>query len=252
MKSTFRYKSCIVLLLLNLYFSLSGVAVESTNAAGQSDAMLAELKTLDALWQTGQRDAFIAKVQNLKQGIRTGQSGDASLQASSELLEYILEKEAELTNSQSAALTEMKELALYIADNDRKGNGKRAEVLSRYLGLIRNQRISNFEPLQATPNVAPPAGVPGFAGMNPDNIADPKLRSEYKEAIRKNDAIIQTNKKQLLLSDIEVQVSTPIVDYLARTAREPGVAKTAVDEWIQTAALNDIEKKQVRSVPAKD
>ena len=209
-----------------------------------------QLVELEEMWAVGKTDEYCRHAANLAKDIVAGKRDAESVGAAATLLEGLLAKESTVKDSEVGVLAATEGLAFYIAKSDKEitpDRQKLVPLLARYLGHVRNERVPDFRPLHVVANVSPPAGVPGFAGMNPDAISDPVAKSNYLKAIQENRQNNLTNRRQALLERVERRTSRPIMEYMVSTIRNGGVPTALVAEWVNSARLNEKEREEVQN-----
>lgn len=173
-----------------------------------------KLTELDGLWRDGKINEYCVRAAELTTNI-IGARQEAKVNAAVKLLENELSKGLPATAKCYDALMGTQKLAHLIAesaDGSPRERQDRGRLLTNYLARVRSQRIPNFQWLPVTMNVAPPAGVPGtlVTGMDPNLISDPAKRAEYLKAIQANQANNFTNKWQLILRSIDIDLTIAI------------------------------------------
>lgn len=169
-------------------------------------------------------------------------------------LKSLSDKEFGGKGSGIGVLSETVQLALFVGNHDDKVTAMRETndiILGHYLGDVRAARIKDFHYSLVFPNVPPPSGVPGWSGMDPNAISDPVAKSNYLKAIDQNNANELANNRQALLQQINAEVSSLIIKHMIMTIQQGVVARKHVVEWMDSARLDDEERKAVNQAMDK-
>ncbi len=205
---------------------------------------------LEQLWKAGRKNQYYQEAAKMANDILAGSATAKNNEAAVQLLESLLAKAAISSKATVEDLFGMQKVSSYLVSNanlstdDRRAN---APLLCKYLGEIRNEIVPNYQPQRVTENVAPPPGIAGVAGMDPDAIADPVAREKYKEAIRKNREANLMNTRQWVLEGIQRKMSAPIVAYVIEALGTPGTPPALINECIKNARLTDAERKTLEA-----
>jgi hypothetical protein len=199
------------IVIASLLITLAAGRTAACRAADSIPANIdSKLPELNGLWRDGKINDYCVRAAELTTSL-IGARQEASVDAAVKLLQNELSKGLPATIECYDALRGTEKLALLIAAST---NGTalerqdRARLLTNYLARVRSQRIPNFQWLPVTMNVAPPIGAgPSFAGMNPNLISDTAIRAEYLKAIQANRENIFTNKWQVELRTIDIDLT---------------------------------------------
>ncbi len=95
-------------------------------------------------------------------------------------------------------------------------------------------------------NTFPPPGTPNAAaGMNPDAIADPKLRQQYKQAIADASAINQKNRQQDLLRDAREEITIMATGLLAASNKKGWSRNELMEHFAKDEASKGMMSKRL-------
>lgn len=215
-----------------------------------------QLAQLEDLWRAGKKDEYCVQGARLTKDLITAKGDDGSIGASATLLKSLIDKEFAVKGAGVGMLSETYELAVYVANNDKTRGLERQkhdDLLAEYLGHVRHEEIQNYSRLPVFANITPVA-VPGgqgvTSGMDPNGISDPVVRSNYLMAINQNHQNALTNERQSSLRLIEL-TSGPIMQHMSATIGEGDVPSALLTKWLDTAGLNDQERKEVKEVMDK-
>ncbi len=215
-------------------------------------------------WKPGKDGGYFVKAARLADEITKSPPGSDARSSPLSLLSDLLSKKFEMSEITMDDLENPADdfigicdlqaiacLANFLMDNRRIPNQDPAttsQILARYLGRVRSERIRDYKPKPSPLNVAPPTGgnEPMIAGMDPDDIKDPVLRAKYKAAIREaaENSVENMRQTQLLGMD-QLAISEAFISYLVETFRGRRDAAATLDECMKTAKLTDQEKKKV-------
>lgn len=226
---------------------------------------------LGDLWKAGKTNEYYAKAKEFADEIRSHSITNNLNNIVVSMFNNLMVKKADIIDSGNNDLFAMDDLSGYLFSNDKVSIKERrinVLLLCRYLGKIRKEIVPNFKRKPVMDNVSPPPGTPcAVAGMSPEAITNPVLRSQYEASIRENRENSHMNSRQAGLRSIEREISAPIIDYIIKTFRgdvaEMGgkqavimdnIIKTfggddasggLLAECIQAANLTDKEKEEV-------
>ena len=206
-----------------------------------------QIKSLDAIKTA--REYYTEAGKIARNVIRRSTSSDQGMLAAS-LLESLLARSTTMPKTSTDDVFIMHKVASCLVTDTKVPVVNRlatAHLLSRYLGEVRREIIPNFQPRHVVENVSPPRGGGGgrAAGMDPEAIRDPTEKAMYMKAIKKNQENNLMNTRQLVLRNVEREMSMPVVDYMITVFRQPNTPESVVDECIKNAKLTAEETKKV-------
>ncbi|MDX9794911.1 MAG: hypothetical protein RBU24_15500 [Kiritimatiellia bacterium] len=209
-----------------------------------------EVMQLETTWRKGCHRDYYAQIEIIMRKITMSNVGSGNLNSiAAKLLADILSRDADVMEVKTNDLAAMRQVALF-SINSRMGiscekHQANVRLLSACLGKIRKERVKdyNFKPVFF--NVPQPLGVPGMAGMSPDAIKDPAMRTKYIEAIKENQRNNVCNARQAALAEIEKELYTPIVGYMIETVHACALAPALLRQCMDEAVLTDSEKKEI-------
>jgi hypothetical protein len=224
----------------SLVLPFSSVFALGTNDLGGIFAD--QMQGIESLYQSGQYEVFCTKIKEVaKSAFDEPEKYPAA--APVRILDMLTEK---ITNSACVQLPSIGgQLVLNIIQSDRDmtlQSQDLARSVASFLGAIRSERIQNFVELPVSANVAPPDGIPGFAGMDPNAISDPGAKAKYLEAISSNARNDSINRRQAQLEKVDHRTSGRVLDYIGKVVKKFNVPSSDVDEWVALGKFNEIEK----------
>jgi hypothetical protein len=210
-------------------------------------AFAEQLDSLERTWTKGGNPEYFVSAKKVANELK-GFGGDEAANAAA-LLDTLLRKNVESvqvgTTDLAAKASAAREI-LRAEDETASARAADVKALAGFLGAIRRELIADFVARPVVANVSPPiGGGPRMAGMNPNAIADPVAREAYKAAILENSRNAVLNSRQIVLRDLQADLSQPIIDRLKRFANTDAVGLSLVQEWVETAKLTDAERARV-------
>ena len=224
------------------------LTVDVNGAEDAQEMRDSKLSQVRAMWADGLSADSLTNTQALVDNILSEDDQDRTLSAN--LLETLLITNPSSSDMGGEDIAIMESVAVHIISaTDLSGEAARRNsmVVSRLLGRVREEIIPGFSRLPVTANVAPPAGVPGFAGMSPEAISDPSARSEYERAIQANLENNKVNRRQHTLVTVEKRLDARVQDYLVRLDREAEISTEHLDSCMLEARMGTAEKAQLRN-----
>lgn len=207
-----------------------------------------QISQAEDTWNQGDRSEYYSKAAGIAKEIKANPSKANLNGPASRLLGSLLAKQANATETDASDLSTMQDLAAYLASHDEvpiEDRRSTVSLLCKYLGRVRKERLPNFRPKPIVANVAPPANVPGMAGMNPDAIKDPVARAKYKEAIRENDDNARQNRRQHELRDADSIMRRKLKSYLPTTFKASDVTTAPFLKCMSDAGFDVQERKEI-------
>jgi len=205
-----------------------------------------EVSRLEHLWKAGSTDEYYLEAAKLANGILSDPAMPHKNEVAAQLLESLLSKTESPLKATNDDLFAMHKVARYLlSSGDGFGKDRRANarLLCRFLGEIRKEIVPNYIDKPVFENVAPPLATPrAAAGMDPEAIADPVLRAQYKEDIRRNRQNALMNTRQFVLRYMDLAMGPRITAYLAAAFRGEETQSPFLDDLIRCARLSDEEK----------
>lgn len=199
-------------------------------------------------WNQGNHSKYYSNAAAIAREIKANPSKANMNGPASKLLGSLLSKQADLKEVGTSDLSTMKVLAACLASNDDASINERrltVRLLCKYLGKVRKERVPDFKPKPVEENVAPPPGVPGFAGMSPDAIKDPAARAKYEQAIRENQDSARQNSRQAELEGMEWAMHKQLKSYMLRTFKASDVSSTELLQCMSEASFDEKERKDI-------
>jgi len=237
-----KIKRLLPYLILPFAWILPAASVVALDTNESDATFAAQMQGLQSLYDRGQYEVFCTNIKAAaKAAVDEPQKYPAD--ASVRLLDSLSEK---ITNSTCAELPAIGEqLALNIIQSDREltlQSQEAARSLTSFLGAIRSERIPNFVALPVSANVAPPDGVPGFAGMDPNAISDPGAKQKYLEALTSNERNNSINQRQAQLEQVDRFISRHVLNYVGKVVKKWNVPSSEVGQWVASGKLNESER----------
>ena len=200
---------------------------------------------IEDLWKAGKQHEYYLKAADIVRDITTNSTTKSLNRGAATLFADVLSRETNAHEIHSDDLDVTRRLAWLLISNNHASIEEcqtNAQLLCRYLGKIRNERIPKFEPKPVVANVAPPAGVPGMAGMDPAAITNPTARAEYEASVRANQKNSLLNSRQSALEKTNKEMGKVIMVYLVRTfVSSPDILRKCMIE----AKFSDSEQREV-------
>jgi hypothetical protein len=240
-----KIKRLLPYLVLPFAWILPAASVVALGTNEVEATFAAQMQSLESLYDSRQYDVFCA---NIKAAAKAAldEPGQYPADASVRILDSL---SAKITNSTCAELPSIGEqLALNIIQSDRDlalHSQDAARSLASFLGAIRSERIPNFVALPVSANVAPPEGVPGFAGMDPNAISDPGAKAKYLEALKANERNHSINQRQAQLGQVDRFISRQVLSYVGKVVKKWNVPSSEVDQWVTSGKLNESERARI-------
>jgi hypothetical protein len=241
------YKAAAAFMLI-LAASTSVFAQATTDV---QTAFTEKFESLERTWTKGGNPEYFVSAKKVANELK-GLGGDEAASAAV-LLDTLLRKNVESvqvgTMDLSAKASAAREI-LRAEDETASARAADVKALAGFLGAVRRELIADFVARPVVANVSPPIGSgPRMAGMNPNAIADPVAREAYRAAILENSRNAVLNSRQIVLKDLQADLSPPIVDRLKRFANKDAVGLSLVQEWVDAAELTDAERALVFDGP---
>jgi hypothetical protein len=212
-----------------------------------------QLQLLEGFWLEGKTNEYCEQAAKMMKEVLAQEGNNNAINAAASLLQSLTNKEFAVMGPGFQLQMDTVNLATYIAYKDKRvalDRQKKDALLAGYLGRIRGGLISNFEYSHVLANVGPPprvsAGSPFFSDVDPDAISDPIIRSNYATRIRVNREGDLTNRQQTLLRRMDKFVSEDIVQHMVTTVQKGDVPAEIVNTWLDSAKLDDKERKAVK------
>ena len=271
MKSHLQLRSVIPTSIIFALAPLMAITLGETSSLATEGAarvsMDKQMEELESLWSADKTNEYCIQAYKITHDMGQWErdyaplSLAAKMRDAGKLLKSFVEKEFAVTGQGVGLLTETESLAMIITGEYQlpaaelqnltsEERQAQSTLLAQYLGHVRSEIIPNFKPQRVFANVMPPAVPPGqmaVSGMDPNDISDPVARSNYVRAIQVNKENSVANTRQSLLGGIESQLSRRIVDHMIFTIQQSQVTPTLVTQWMDSAKLNDQERKEVKA-----
>lgn len=228
----------------------------SSEVANMPDPLNAVMQ-LELQWKAGvgrQEYEYYVGARRIADGL-VGHDDPAANAAGMQLLRNVLAKRSESLSRTdadfdvgAADILAVETIARFLLEHDNVSDEQqlgKVPLFANALGKVRREIVPNYVPKRVLENVAPPPGVPGMAGMDPEAISDPVAREKYRAAIRENELNNLMNKRQQELHEVEAELAIPIVEYLSRVAAADSTGTKVIRQAIVDARLTDAEKAQV-------
>lgn len=245
----FSFPAAIVAAVLAVQSYAATVAGQE--AAEMRNALDKELARLELIWQPGHGRDYYIQAGKIADGLQAQERVAANAAALSLLNAVQAKRPVAVEDSLDTGVTDlaaMTKLAHFLLAQDNMPIEQRQQkmrLLSKLLGQVRREIVPNYVWQRVVMNVAPPAGVAGMAGMDPEAIRDPVARKQYQAAILDNQSKSLGNSRQQALRRMEEELARPIVDYLSAAARPPGALADTVRQSVAEARLTETEKAEV-------
>jgi hypothetical protein len=212
-------------------------------------SMDTKMSEIEDAWNRGDRTKYYSSAATIAKEIKVNPV-KTNLVPASKLLGSLLSKQANPTEVGISDLSTMQDLASYLASHDDVSIDDRRQTLGllcKYLGKLRKERLPNFTPKPVDANVAPPPGVPGFAGMGPDAIKDPAAKAKYEQAIHENEDNARRNARQHQLKVGEWAMRKKLKSYMLKTFQAGDISSPAFIQCTNDAGLDNEERKEIGS-----
>jgi hypothetical protein len=230
------YKSAVACVLI-----LASSTVSAQATIDVRTAFAEKLQFLERTWTEGGNPEYFVSAKKVANELK-GLGGDEAASAAV-LLDTLLRKNVESvevgTTDLAAKASAAREI-LRAQDETASARETDVKALTGFLGAVRRELIPDFVARPVVANVSPPIGAgPRMAGMNPNAIADPVAREAYRAAILENSRNSVLNSRQVVLHDLQEDLSRPIVDRMKQFAKSDASALSLVQEWVQMANLTN-------------